>query len=174
MEWLDDALVNSGLCSEEPSFFSGETSLVSIDGQVFSSQDQIPIRELSYHPVNKITIETHLSEEETFNRTISISIPESSYNQLGESLQPYLNELVPSGGSSHWENSAAGHTFVISFTAQNSQDLEKKTAQALDTPSAQSVVEQQKETLFDSQTVYTEQIYLSSFLSNREGKTYVE
>ena len=48
------------------------------------------------------------------------------------------------------------------------------TAQALDTPSAQSVVEQQKETLFDSQTVFTERINLSSFLSNREGKTYVE
>lgn len=174
MEWLDDALVDSGLCSGEPSFFSGGTSQVSIDGQVFSSQDRIHVQELSYHPVNKITIRTHLTEGETFDRTISISIPESSYSQLRESLQSYLNDLVPSGGSSHWENSAAGHTFVISFTAQNSQDLEKMTAQALDTPSAQSVVEQQKETLFDSQTVFTERINLSSFLSNREGKTYVE
>lgn len=174
MEWLDDALVDSGLCESEPSFFSGGSSQVFIDGQVFSSQDSIRIQALSYHPVNKITIDTHLSEKEIFDRVISISIPDSTYSQLGEALQPYLNGLVPAGGSSHWEDHAAGRTFVISFSAQNSQDLEKKTAQALDTPAAQSVVEQQKETLFDSQTIFTERINLSSFLSNREGKTYVE
>lgn len=174
MGWLDNALVNSGLCREGLAFFSGGTSQILINGQAFSSQDRIHVQELSYHPVNKITIRTHLTEEETFDRTISISIPESSYSQLRGSLQPYLNGLVPSGASGRWEDSASGHIFTISFTAQSSQDLERKTAQALDTPSAQSFVEQQKETLFDSQTVFTERINLSSFLSNREGKTYVE
>ena len=174
MAWLGRALVDGGLSTQELSFFSGGSAQVAIQNRTFSCQDRIAIQELSYHPVNKITIETYLSEEETFDRTISISIPESTCNQLGDALQPYLDGLVPSGGVSRWEENAAGRTFVIFFTAQSSRELEDKTAQALDSPAAQSVTEQQKETLFNSQVVFTERLNFSSFLSNRDGKTYVE
>lgn len=174
MAWLDQALVDQHLCESKPGLFTEGGAQVTVEGRSFSSPSRLEVREFTYLPVNKVTVSTRLLDDESFDRTISISIPQSTCDQLGESLEPYLQQRIPQGGTGVWSETATGRTFSISFTATDNDSLASKTAQVLDSDSSQSVMEQQKDTLFNSQVLFTERLNFSSFPSNRYGKTFVE
>lgn len=174
MSWLDQTLVDQQLCDGKPGLFSEGEAQVTVEGQVFSSPGQLEVREFDYLPVNKVTVFTRLLDNDRFERTIAISIPQSTLEQSGESLEPYLQQRIPQGGTGEWSETASGKTFSISFMASTNDSLAAQTAQALDSASSQSVMEQQKDTLFNSQVAFTERLNFSSFPSNRYGKTFVE
>lgn len=174
MAWLDRALVDGGLCGQQPGLYSDGPAQVTLGERVYSSSQRLEIRDFTYYPVNKVSVTTRMLEGEQFARTISFSIPQSTCDLLGDKVDPYLRGLVPAGGEASWTQTAVGKTFTISFTARDNDQLASYTAQALDSSSSQSVMEQERDTLFNSQVEFTERLNFSSFLSNRYGKTYVE
>lgn len=174
MAWFDKTAVEKGLLKEGESLFSlGDTSLL-VGGETVSTQETIQYNNIEYKPIDKISIDTLVTGENTMRRTLRYQIPHSTYNADPNAVQAYMKSLVPEGGNGEWKDIPTGKAFTVSFEAATVEALSEKTRIALDNDTAFSQLDESESTVLSNQLNYTEKLSFASFASGRGGKVFVE
>lgn len=88
---------------------------------------------MDYNPINSISIDTKNTLNNTFDRTITISIPSSTYNKLGDSILSYMNSRIDNNFSfnSEWIDTENSKDFKISYYNLSMENLRKVTSMIL-------------------------------------------
>ena len=175
LTWLNDAAQEQALIPEGAALFTSGKTDVQYEGQTYSSQkDSVSVERFSYLPVDKVTLDTKLKFDGSFIRTVSYQLPKSTCDKLSAKLEAYMDGLVPAGGKGEWTSLSTGRLFTVTFLAEDSRELEEKTAVALDSPASRCTLAREEENIFSKELVFEETADFSSFLSGRHGKTFVE
>ena len=74
--------------------FECTSSVVSIDGKIYTAEPQINIAELDGHPIESIRIDTINNKDGNYERRFTFEVADSEYRQLGDTIQDYFESLT--------------------------------------------------------------------------------
>lgn len=66
------------------------SNLVNLDGVIFTTDTTVLIKDVTGYEVKNIVIETTNNKDDTYERRFIFSIPENTYEELGQSLKDYF------------------------------------------------------------------------------------
>ncbi|HIS68517.1 MAG TPA: hypothetical protein IAA58_04005 [Candidatus Gallacutalibacter stercoravium] len=174
LSWLSEAAVQQGLLQEGEQLFACRGTTVRYNGVEYQTGDSVDVGEFTYHPIDKITIQTQLTEEGAFSRTVAFQLPQSTVDELESELEAYFDKRVPQGGEGGWSDCSTGRIFTVQFTAETVEQLSEKTACVLDSPGNDAGLDVDERTLFDTRLSFWEDLNFSSFASSRSGRTFID
>lgn len=107
---------------------------VSIDGDVFSTTSTIDINERTGEPINSILVETTNLKDGTYDRTVTFSIPNDTYNKLSSSLEQYFTTNTSSKAQyCDFTSLGTAWEYKVIFKSLSLDELSQYTAMLLDT-----------------------------------------
>ncbi len=175
MQWLYDGIASeSADLSFELSESSAEASLNG-DAQA-SSTSAISINTLTGYPIQKISVDT-LNKGSVYDRTFVFVISLTTFDELGDTLTDYFDEITDSAASSaEWilENNA--YNYTVKFTDVTAKELEGYTNKLLNTVYSDISYEDSStgSTPLAEQNKFTETLDFSSYLGNSNSNVTVE
>ena len=174
MAWFDKTAVEKGLLQEGESLLSSGETTLALNGSDVAVQEKISYNDIEYKPIDKISLNTKVQKDESFQRTIAFQIPRSTYEADEKGVQAYMDTLVPEGGEGVWKDIPTGRTFTLTFDAATVEELGEKTKTALDSEDISVVLDDSESTLFSNQMNFTETLNFASFASGRGGRVFVD
>ena len=113
--WLDDALYQN----EESKIqlkCESTSNVVKYNGEVFSSKSStLNTSTVKGEPVKGVTINTVNHKNTLFDRTMTLSVPVTTYNKLGASLQELMNSRVAPEGVASWKQNNDYMDFTVKY-----------------------------------------------------------
>lgn len=175
MVWLSNGLYQNGLINAGNYLWKYTDNYVVYEGQTFTASPKIKTLALDYQPVDRIDIDTYLnSEKKTLDRQVSFYISQDVYTDLGATLEPYMQSLVPVNAVSSWSSINTEHVFTISFSVTDQSQLCTNMNKILDNDQSHVKVSNNTTTVFSSAKDFTEYLDFSSFPSNSKGQTHID
>lgn len=144
LSWLKTLVVEKGFVSSSNSSeifeLSGNTIL--FGGVEYTDRDsRISIDEIEYLNINSIDLLTDAKEYDCYDKTIVISIPESSMEIKGDEIKTWLEARVPSGATGEWSTQDTNTIYTVSKEDMTGEELQAFLNHYFD--SDRCVVEQQ-------------------------------
>ncbi len=107
---------------------------VSIESDVFNTSSTIDINERTGEPINSILIETTNLKDGTYDRTVTFSIPNDTYNELSSSLEQYFTTNTSSKAQyCDFTSLGSAWEYKVIFKSLTLDELSEFTAMLLDT-----------------------------------------
>lgn len=110
-----------------------ESSVLDLDGSLFTTESTANINEVEGHAVAALTIDTANGKDDLYDRQFIFELSESVYNQLGDELKYYFdantNELAQYSG---WTSRGSVYEYQVIFKGLSIELLETVTNQLLD------------------------------------------
>lgn len=175
MNWLNNGLYQAGIMQAGDYLWKYEDNYITYEDQVFSTDKNLEAMYMDYLPIDKIKIDTTLYDEQgALERQVSFYISNDVSEKLGNSIDEFMNTLVPEIATSQWSTVNNDRIFTVSFSANNEEELEQYMNQILDNNQSYAKISVNSPTVFSSTNDFTENLNFSSFPSNKDGKTFVE
>lgn len=107
---------------------------VSIDGEVFNTESTIDISEREGKPINSILIETTNLKDDSYDRTITFSVPNQTYIDLAGSIEQYFTtNTSPAAQYCDWTSQGSSWEYKVIYKDLSLEELSEYTAMLLDT-----------------------------------------
>lgn len=150
-------------------FNCAETQLI-LGDSTYKTDNKIHFNNMDYNPINSISIDTKNTLNNTFDRTITISIPSSTYNKLGDSILSYMNSRIDNNFSfnSEWIDTENSKDFKISYYNLSMENLRKVTSMILNSTFNDSIkyyYDSENTSVLKKQQIFEEYIDTSSYLT---------
>ena len=114
--------------------FDCSKNTVSIGGQVFNTDSTVDISEREGSPISSITIETANLKNDMFDRTITFTIPNATYNSTQSAIEDYFKENVaPDAQYSDWSKKGENVEYSVIYKGIDIDMLTEYTANLLST-----------------------------------------
>lgn len=114
--------------------FDCSKNTVSIGGQVFNTGSTVDISEREGSPIGSIAIDTVNLKNDMFDRTITFTIPNATYNSAQTAIEDYFKELVaPDAQYSDWSKKGENVEFSVIYKGIDIDMLTEYTASLLGT-----------------------------------------
>lgn len=107
---------------------------VSIDGSVYNTDSTIDIAQRTGSQINSITVETTNLKDGTYDRTVTFSIPNKTYDELSSSIKEYFGaNTSPLAQYCDFTSQGSSWEYKVIFKALNVEQLKECTSMLLDT-----------------------------------------
>lgn len=174
--WFKAVVEQESLISDSSNLWEIAETKVSFDGAEYSTGGTVYVNDITYNPLDRITVDTQLSPDGTFQRTVRFIIPGTTYEAKSAEIEAFMESLTPSGGSGEWSDDAGGgRTFTVQYEAADAQELSQKTAAVLDSGSCSF---QSEGTAGDNPlseyTAFSENLDFTAFASDSQSEVNVE
>lgn len=109
---------------------------VSIGAQVFNTDSTVNISEREGSPIRSISIDTVNLKDKTFDRTITFTLPNATYNSAQSAIEAYFSENVAQDAQySGWSKKGENVEFSVIYQGLDIETLREYTARLLSTGS---------------------------------------
>lgn len=114
--------------------FDCSKNTVSVGGQVFNTGSTIDISEREGSPVSSISIDTVNLKDGMFDRTITFTIPNATYNSAQSAIEEYFKgNVAPDAQYSDWSKKGENVEFSVIYKGLDIDMLAEYTANLLST-----------------------------------------
>ena len=111
---------------------------VSINGEVFNTESTIDISQREGKPINSILIETTNLKDDSYDRTITFSVPNQTYVDLSGSIEQYFTtNTSPAAQYCDWTSQGSSWEYKVIYKDLSLEELNEYTAMLLDTSEAE-------------------------------------
>lgn len=170
--WLEEEILAKGY-KDIKLIFESVSNVVNFEGDIVSSQSsELDIFEVEGYPVNGVSIETTNNKNGSYDRRITLSVPQTTYDQMGGKLNTILQartdpEFVSSGG---WLQRGKYQEYEVIYKGINLKALKRLTAMFLDCESEDIYYgdENQSSTPLAEQLVFEENINTRMFIAQED------
>lgn len=132
ISWITDVSKNNENTASVDYDYSVNT--VSINGSVYNTSSTIDVMEVSGHEINSIAIETTNLKDGNYDRTITFSIPNKTYDELSGSIKEYFGaNTSPLAQYCDWTSQGSRWEYKVIFKSLDITQLSECTAMLLDT-----------------------------------------
>lgn len=170
VSWLDDALYQEQSAKIELETES-TSNVVKYNSEVFSSKTStLNTSTVKGEPVRGVTINTTNHKNTLYDRTMTLSVPISTYNKLGASLQELMLTRVNPEGTASWKQNNDCMEFTVKYEKIELAKLQEYTKLFVDCKNESIYYGDQNKssTPLAEQLVFEERINLLSFVSGTE------
>lgn len=113
--WLDDALYQNE-DSKIQLKCESTSNVVKYNSEVFSSKSStLNTSTVKGEPIKSVTIDTVNHKNTLFDRTMTLSVPITTYNKLGASLQQLMTSRVAPEGVAGWKQNNEYMDFTVKY-----------------------------------------------------------
>lgn len=184
-QWFKDGLEKEGLEDDITSHFSQETTVI-YKGEEYTSGSIINVNEIESNPLDFIAINTTVTDDETYERTVEFVLPTETYQKNKKEIDKFFATLIPDGGTGKWVSQLVYPTedeylkldndkkdYCVSFTASDLAELMEKSNKVFNTDSAKIAFaesDSENENPYQLIKTWNESIDLSSFGSDSEAR----
>lgn len=118
--------------------FECTSSVVSIDGKIYTAEPQINIAELDGHPIESIRIDTINNKDGNYERRFTFEVADSEYRQLGDTIQDYFESLTDERADFNgWSLQGSSQSYLVIFQNLDIAALNEVTNMMLSTQDAE-------------------------------------
>ncbi len=111
---------------------------VSINGEVFNTESTIDISQREGKPINSILIETTNLKDDSYDRTITFSVPNQTYVDLSGSIEQYFTtNTSPAAQYCDWTSQGSSWEYKVIYKDLSLEELNEYTEMLLDTSEAE-------------------------------------
>lgn len=185
LEWLNKALKEQDICENANYNYTIKSLKVSYDGKNYDSYSHVDVKELKYHEISSVKINTQFHDDQNFSSTriIEIFMPEKTYTENKKEITAYLEDSIPENGKGEWSQkeessyfySSKKRCFTISFEASNIEELLEKTKIAFHTKNGKATLSEGiGDNRFKTYSNFDEELDVSAFGSNSNNSVDVE
>lgn len=170
VSWLDDALYQDQSAKIELDTES-TSNIVKYNSEVFSSKTStLNTSTVKGEAVKAVTINTVNYKNTLYDRTMTLSVPINTYNNLGASLQELMTARVNAEGTSSWNQNNDCMEFTVKYEKIDIQKLQEYTKLFVDCKNESIYYgdQNQSSTPLAEQLVFEERINLLSFASGTD------
>ena len=169
MDWLINALRENGY-ENYISEIHLTSNAVEYNTNILNSEKSVTDSStVTGEPVHEISVRTKNHKNGTYDRTLSISFPKSTYVKLGTTLQSLLNERIDTAsGTTNWTDDGDYTRFSVDYKNISIEQLTTLTEKFLDgkTISLYYGDQNHSSTPFAEQLVFEEKIDVLSFVAD--------
>lgn len=153
----------------------GNTTVV-FNGESVNSDAKIFVNRMDGKPIQKIRIETVNNNNQTYTRKIIFTIPDSTYDELGEKLVSYFESTKPKIASAKWAEENNAHVYTVAMNDVTVKELEGYTNNILSTVSGDISYNSAENgiTPLSEQREFSEDIDFSSFIGTSGKNVPIE
>lgn len=124
--WIKNGAKNDNI--EFPEFKSEEDETkVTFGNQTISSAPVVSVNQLKGYPIEKINIVTlnkTTSTESLFDRTVTFTVSQKTFDLLGDKLTQYFNSVTESSALAEWLLENNNYTYTVIFENVSLKQLE--------------------------------------------------
>lgn len=107
---------------------------ISIEGEIYTTGKRVNIMARTGEKINSITIDTTNSKDDTYDRTITFSIPNDTYNKIKNKLDEYfLENTMPQASYYGWADKGENKEYSVIYEDLSIEQLSEYTGELLDT-----------------------------------------
>ena len=130
--WIPRITKNNSQMSSLSYKYNGNT--VSIGGEIYTTKSKVNIIERTGAEINGIVIDTTNSKDETYDRTITFSIPDDTYKKIENKLKTYFEDrTMPTASYYGWADKGETKEYTVIYENLSIEDLGEYTGKLLDT-----------------------------------------
>ncbi len=129
LDWLKIAARFEKLDGYDISATENET-YVRFLGESVPTLPTISVNRLTGYPISDISLST-VNKKTTFDRTISFTIPQTTFDSLGDSLTQYFSSITDTSAESGWQLENNNYIYTVSFSELTEKQLEGYTNRLL-------------------------------------------
>lgn len=172
--WLKSGIEEAGF-SDLKYTLSCLSNIVNYNGDIRSStgEDMTEVNAVTGYPVTGIYIETTNNKKDSYDRTFTISVPQQTYEEMGDKLINIMKErTLPAAAYSGWTQQGNNQEYEIVYNGLSLAELQNATALFLDcdTVSIYYGDKNNSSTPLAEQLVFEEEINTLSFVSKDGSK----
>ena len=150
------------------------SNVVNLDGDIQSSTGEYTeINSVKGYPVTAIYIETTNNKKDNYDRKFTLSVPQSTYDDMGQKLKDIMsNRTLSSAAYSGWTQQGNNQEYQIVYSGLSLSELQNATALFLDcdTISLYYGDQNNSSTPLAEQLVFEENINTLSFVPKADSK----
>lgn len=173
IKWLQDGIAEKKY--NDMNFeFESTSNIVNLDGDIQNSQSsQIDINTVEGYPVTAVSIETTNNKKDSYDRRFTLSVPQSTYEKMGKTLQTIMRERTAADAVySGWTQQGNNQEFQVLYQGITAAQLQRVTALFLDCKESSVYYgdENNSSTPLAEQLVFEENIDVLSFVPKKDGE----
>lgn len=173
--WIKDGAEKEGFTGFDFMTAESQTNVV-LNDDIQTSSPVVSVNCLDGHPVQKISITT-VNQKNVFDRTISFTISQSTFDSLKDSITDYFKSIThKAAASAQWELENNSHIYTVRFNDVTIKELEGYTNKLLNTVYG-SVEYNDKSigsTALAEQNSFNETLDFSSYIGNNKDNVPIE
>ncbi|GHU81622.1 hypothetical protein AGMMS50284_1880 [Clostridia bacterium] len=167
IKWLQDELAIKGYKNLNLTFES-VSNVVNYGGDIVSSKTtELDINEIKGYPVNSISVETTNNKNGSYDRKITISVPQSTYDTMGGNLSEIMEERTDTEAVYNgWSQQGNYQEYQVLYQGISIKELQRLTNLFMDNYTADIYYgdENKSSTPLAEQLVFEENINILSFV----------
>jgi len=170
IKWLEDDLYQKGYKDLKLDLQS-TSNVVKYNNEVLSSKTSVlSTSTVKGEPVHSVTISTVNHKNSVYDRAIVLSVPRTTYDKLGDSLNQLMVSRVNTEGKGTWSENNGYMDFTIKYENIDIERLQEYTKLFLDCRNENIYYgdQNQSSTPLAEQLVFEERINLLSFVSDTD------
>lgn len=148
------------------------SNVVNYKGDLANSESSVLyVNNVQGYPVNAVSIETVNNKDDSYDRTLSLSVPQSSYDKMGSKLINIMKERTDQlAAYSGWSQQGNNQVYQVMYKNINLKNLIRVTNLFLDCTGGDVYYgdENNSSTPLAEQLVFEENINLLSFISKED------
>ncbi len=153
--------------------FKCKDTSVMFNGMLYNTSAKINFNNVEFNPITNINIETENLSNDTYNRSITITMPDSTYSKLGDSVLSYMNSRIDLNYAHEfgWSEYKNLHEFKIVYKNINLEQLKKVTSMILDSNTNEKIDyynDSDNSSIFKKRQIFEEHIDTSSYLAENK------
>lgn len=172
--WIDEGIAEKQYGGDLHFTYESTSNIVNMDGDIQSSSSgMIDINTVEGYPVTAVAIETTNHKKDNYDRRFTLSVPQSTYDQMGTELTALMQErTAPSAVYSGWTQQGNNQEFQVLYQGLAASELQSVTALFLDCDEASIYYgdEQGSSTPLAEQLVFEENLNTLSFLPKEDSE----
>ena len=173
IKWLQDGIAEKKY--NDINFeYESASNIVNLDGDIQSSQSsQIDINTVEGYPVTAVSIETTNNKKDSYDRRFTLSVPQSTYEKMGKTLQTIMRERTAAEAVySGWTQQGNNQEFQVLYQGITAAQLQRVTSLFLDCKESSVYYgdENNSSTPLAEQLVFEENIDVLSFVPKKDGE----
>lgn len=153
--------------------YESTSNIVNMGGDIQSSQgSKIDINTVEGHPVTAVSIETTNNKKDSYDRRFTLSVPQSTYDKMGDTLLTIMRERTAAAAVySGWTQQGNNQEFQILYQGITAAELQHVTALFLDCKESSIYYgdENNSSTPLAEQLVFEENLNVLSFVPKKDG-----
>lgn len=153
--------------------YESTSNIVNMGGDIQSSQGStIDINTVEGYPVTAVSVETTNNKKDSYDRRFTLSVPQSTYEKMGDTLQTIMRERTTAAAMySGWTQQGNNQEFQILYQGITAAELQHVTALFLDCKESSIYYgdENNSSTPLAEQLVFEENLNVLSFVPKKDG-----
>lgn len=172
LEWLKEEIAIKGY-KDINLTFEGVSNVVDFEGDIVSSKtSQLEIREITGYAVNGVFIETTNNKDGSYDRRLTLSVPQSTYAAMGNKLNTIMVARTDPdlAAFSDWLQQGNYQEYQVLYKGIRIKDLQRVTNLFMDCKNADIYYgdENQSSTPLAEQLVFEENINTMTFVPQED------